>query len=101
MGTGHGHRLARARSLAPAYVACGPIWPTTTKAMPWQAQGLDNLAWWARMAGRPVVAIGGVLRPDQVTQARQAGAAAVCLVRALAAAGRRRRFRSRSKARTS
>jgi hydroxymethylpyrimidine kinase/phosphomethylpyrimidine kinase/thiamine-phosphate diphosphorylase len=76
--------LARARGLAPSYIACGPVWPTTTKAMPWQAQGLDNLAWWARMAGRPVVAIGGVLQPEQVTQARQAGAAAVCLVRALA-----------------
>jgi len=75
--------LARARGLAPAYIACGPVWPTTTKHMPWLAQGLSQLAWWARMAGRPVVAIGGVLAPDQVQAVAGSGAAAVCLVRGL------------------
>ncbi|MBB2487284.1 thiamine phosphate synthase, partial [Mitsuaria sp. WAJ17] len=75
--------LARARGLAPAYIACGPVWPTTTKHMPWLAQGLSQLAWWSRMAGRPVVAIGGVLAPAQVESAARAGAAAVCLVRGL------------------
>lgn len=80
--------LARARSMAPAYVACGPVWPTLTKAMPWVPQGLDNLAWWAHMAGGagiPVVAIGGILTHDQATQAAGSGAAAVCLVRGLGA----------------
>lgn len=76
--------LARARGLAPSYIACGPVWPTTTKDMPWLPQGLSHLRWWSRMAGRPVVAIGGVLTPDQVRQACEAGAAAVCLVRAVA-----------------
>jgi len=75
--------LARARGLAPAYIACGPVWPTTTKRMPWLAQGLSQLAWWAHMAGRPVVAIGGVLAPEQLEAAARAGAAAVCLVRGL------------------
>ena len=51
--------------------------------MPWLAQGLSQLAWWARMAGRPVVAIGGVLEPAQVTAAARSGASAVCLVRGL------------------
>jgi hydroxymethylpyrimidine kinase/phosphomethylpyrimidine kinase/thiamine-phosphate diphosphorylase len=74
--------LARARGLRPAYIACGPVWPTLTKAMPWKAQGLDNLAWWARMAGCPVVAIGGILQPAQATQAAQS-AAAVCVLRGL------------------
>ena len=37
-------------------VACGPVWPTLTKAMPWVPQGLDNLAWWVHMAGVPVEA---------------------------------------------
>jgi hydroxymethylpyrimidine kinase / phosphomethylpyrimidine kinase / thiamine-phosphate diphosphorylase len=77
--------LARARSLAPSYIACGPVWPTTTKDMPWHAQGMDNLAWWCRMAGRPVVAIGGILQAAQITQAAQAGASAVCIVRAIGA----------------
>ena len=75
--------LARARSLNPAYVACGPVWPTLTKAMPWRAQGLDNLAWWVRMAGVPVVAIGGILDHGQLTLAAQSGASGVCVVRGL------------------
>ncbi len=78
--------LARARSLAPWYVACGPVWPTLTKDMPWVPQGLDNLAWWVHMAqslGVPVVAIGGLLEPDQCTHAAQSGASGVCVVRGL------------------
>lgn len=75
--------LCRARALSPRYIACGPVWPTTTKVMPWVPQGLDNLAWWCRHAGAPVVAIGGILTPDQARQAAGAGADGVCLVRAL------------------
>ena len=78
--------LARARGLAPAYIACGPVWPTTTKEMPWQPQGTDNLAWWSLMAGRPVVAIGGVLAPTQARDCAAAGASGVALVRGLDAA---------------
>lgn len=75
--------LCRARSLSPRYIACGPVWATTTKDMPWVPQGLDNLAWWCRMAGAPVVAIGGILEPSQVRQTAAAGADAVCVVRGL------------------
>ncbi len=75
--------LCRARALAPRYIACGPVWPTLTKAMPWIAQGLDNLAWWCRMAGAPVVAIGGILAPEQVRDAARCGADGVCIVRGL------------------
>lgn len=75
--------LARARSLAPDYIACGPVWPTLTKAMPWRPQGLDNLRWWCAMAGAPVVAIGGILETAQITQAAAAGADGVCVVRML------------------
>ena len=77
--------LARARSLGSAYIACGPVWPTLTKDMPWRAQGMDNLAWWVRMAGRPVVAIGGILEPAQLAQAAQTGASGLCVVRGLGA----------------
>ena len=75
--------LCRARALAPRYVACGPVWPTLTKAMPWRAQGLGNLAWWRRMAGVPVVAIGGILDAAQVEAAARCGVDGVCVVRAL------------------
>jgi hydroxymethylpyrimidine kinase/phosphomethylpyrimidine kinase/thiamine-phosphate diphosphorylase len=43
--------LARARALAPDYIACGPVWATTTKDMPWRPQGLRNLRWWVANAG--------------------------------------------------
>ncbi|HEY1394389.1 MAG TPA: bifunctional hydroxymethylpyrimidine kinase/phosphomethylpyrimidine kinase [Methylibium sp.] len=74
--------LARARGLAPSYVACGPVWETTTKRMPWLPQGLSHLAWWTRMAGRPVVAIGGILSSQRLARCAQAGASGACLVRA-------------------
>jgi hydroxymethylpyrimidine kinase/phosphomethylpyrimidine kinase/thiamine-phosphate diphosphorylase len=51
--------------------------------MPWRAQGLDNLRWWCRMAGRPVVAIGGILTPEHAGQAAGTGADGVCVVRGL------------------
>ncbi|KQP35209.1 bifunctional hydroxymethylpyrimidine kinase/phosphomethylpyrimidine kinase [Pseudorhodoferax sp. Leaf274] len=75
--------LARARSLSPAYIACGPVWPTLTKAMPWRPQGLDNLAWWCAMAGAPVVAIGGILEHAQIGAAAATGADGICVVRML------------------
>jgi len=75
--------LARARSMAPRYIACGPVWPTTTKDMPWPPQGLDRLRWWCQMAGVPVVAIGGILLPDQAAAAVGSGANGVCVLRGL------------------
>jgi hydroxymethylpyrimidine kinase / phosphomethylpyrimidine kinase / thiamine-phosphate diphosphorylase len=81
--------LCRARTLAPRYIACGPVWPTLTKAMPWIPQGLDNLAWWCRMAPAPVVAIGGILGAEQVYDAARCGADGVCIVRGLGEAPER------------
>ncbi|RQW25962.1 thiamine phosphate synthase [Rhodobacteraceae bacterium CH30] len=75
--------LARAAGCGASYIACGPVKPTTTKSMPWQAQGLDNLAWWVAHAPAPVVAIGGLLTPQDVRWAASAGPAAVCVVRGL------------------
>lgn len=75
--------LCRAASMAPDLIACGPVWPTTTKDMPWKPQGLDNLAWWAHMASAPVVGIGGILEPAQLRAVAEAGAAGGCVVRGL------------------
>jgi thiamine-phosphate pyrophosphorylase len=53
--------LERALSLAPDYVALGPIYPTLLKVMPWQPQGLDRIGLWKRRIGTlPLVAIGGI-----------------------------------------
>lgn len=75
--------LCRAASLQPDLIACGPVWPTTTKDMPWRPQGLDNLAWWAHMASAPVVGIGGILEPAQLRAVAATGAAGACVVRGL------------------
>jgi thiamine-phosphate diphosphorylase len=75
--------LARARTLSPRYIACGPVWPTLTKDMPWLPQGLHNLAWWRHAAGVPVTAIGGILGPEQVAAAARTGCDGVCIVRGL------------------
>ncbi|WP_284619197.1 PfkB family carbohydrate kinase [Aquabacterium humicola] len=75
--------LAQAAAWQPAYIACGPVWPTLTKQMPWRPQGLHNLAWWSAMAPAPVVAIGGILEPQQAAAAARCGASGVCIVRGL------------------
>ena len=75
--------LCRAVGMAPDLIACGPVWPTTTKDMPWKPQGLDNLAWWAHMSPAPVVGIGGVLEPDQLRAVAATGAAGGCVVRGM------------------
>ncbi len=75
--------LCRAAAMTPDLIACGPVWSTTTKDMPWMPQGLDNLAWWAHMAPAPVVGIGGILEPAQLQAVAASGAAGGCIVRGL------------------
>ena len=53
--------LLRALAINPSYVACGAIFPTTTKQMPTAPQGLERLRYYVQMAGKtPTVAIGGI-----------------------------------------
>ncbi|EGV37482.1 thiamine phosphate synthase [Neisseria weaveri] len=53
--------LDRALSVRPSYVASGAVFPTTTKKMPTEPQGLENLRRYVEQAGEtPVVAIGGI-----------------------------------------
>ena len=52
---------ARAHALRPSYVACGPIYETTAKVMPWIPHGLEGLRYWRRLfSAYPLVAIGGI-----------------------------------------
>ncbi len=70
----------RALSVAPDYVALGPIWPTTLKQMPWAPQGLDRIGDWKRRLGDvPLVAIGGITL-QRAPSCLQAGADAVAVV---------------------
>lgn len=55
------YELERALSVAPEYVALGPIYPTLLKVMPWPPQGLERVSEWKRRIGAlPLVAIGGL-----------------------------------------
>lgn len=58
----HDHaELERGLSTDPDYVALGPIYPTTLKAMRFEPRGLERIGEWRRLVGpRPLVAIGGV-----------------------------------------
>ena len=72
--------LERALTLAPTYIALGPIYPTLLKKMPWPPQGLARIAEWkARLGNIPLVAIGG-LTPERLPGVLAAGADSAAVV---------------------
>ncbi|QDL93826.1 thiamine phosphate synthase (plasmid) [Paroceanicella profunda] len=72
--------LERALSLAPDYVALGPVYPTILKKMRWEQQGLARLTEWkARVGATPLVAIGG-MSVERAPGAFAAGADIVSVV---------------------
>lgn len=57
----HSHEeLDIALGADPDYVALGPIYETTLKAMPFGPQGLARIGEWKALARKPLVAIGGI-----------------------------------------
>ena len=74
--------VARAVALRPSYIACGPIFATQSKDMPWIPQGLDNLRYWMGLLPVPVVGIAGidVSNMAQVAATDVAGAAVITAV---------------------
>lgn len=54
------YEVARAHALRPSYIACGPIYPTHSKIMPFSPQGVLRLKRWRRTLSYPLVAIGGI-----------------------------------------
>ncbi len=54
------YEVARAIAHKPSYIACGPVYETTTKIMPWVPHGIDGLNYWNKLLDYPVVAIGGI-----------------------------------------
>jgi hydroxymethylpyrimidine kinase/phosphomethylpyrimidine kinase/thiamine-phosphate diphosphorylase len=52
--------VARARAIRPSYLAIGPIFPTTLKAMPFAPQGLAAFQKWCKLLPDRLVAIGGM-----------------------------------------
>jgi thiamine-phosphate pyrophosphorylase len=61
LSTHDDEELATALRHKPDYVALGPIYPTTLKAMRFAPQGLERISEWKRRIGTiPLVAIGGI-----------------------------------------
>lgn len=54
------YEVARAHALHPSYMACGPIYPTASKKMAFEPQGIQQLSRWRRTLHYPLVAIGGI-----------------------------------------
>ncbi|MEO7107784.1 MAG: bifunctional hydroxymethylpyrimidine kinase/phosphomethylpyrimidine kinase [Rhodoferax sp.] len=74
--------VCRAWALRPSYIACGPIFATQSKDMPWVPQGLGNLRYWAALLPIPVVGIAGinVANVAEVAATGAAGAAVIAAV---------------------
>jgi thiamine-phosphate pyrophosphorylase len=76
----HSHEeLDRALAAGADYVALGPIYATTLKAMPWSPQGLPRLAEWRIRIACPLVAIGGITL-DRAPIMLAAGADSVAVI---------------------
>ena len=56
------YEVARAHGLRPSYIAIGPVYPTTSKQMPFSPQGLMQLRRWVGILGADytLTAIGGI-----------------------------------------
>lgn len=75
--------IQRVRALNPSYIALGHIFPTNTKDMPSQPQGVERLAKYVKLCeGIPTVAIGGIdlLRIGDVAKTGVNGIAVVSAI---------------------
>lgn len=80
------HEVARAHRYRPSYLACGPIYPTTSKQMPWQPQGIARLSYWRRVLDDyPLVAIGGI-DGGRIAEVAATGVDGVAMISALTGA---------------
>ena len=72
--------LENALAAEPDYVALGPIFPTTLKAMRFAPQGIPKISVWTQRVGNiPLVAIGGI-KLEQAAEIFAAGADSIAVV---------------------
>ncbi len=76
------YEVARAHALCPSYIACGPVYPTTSKVMPWIPHGVKGFAYWRKSLDYPLVAIGGINR-ERIPDVVAAGADGVAMISAI------------------
>jgi hydroxymethylpyrimidine kinase / phosphomethylpyrimidine kinase / thiamine-phosphate diphosphorylase len=60
ISTGSYYEVAKAHAYNPSYIACGPIFATSSKQTKSKTQGLQQLRRWRKILNYPIVAIGGI-----------------------------------------
>jgi len=76
------YEVARAHTCRPSYMACGPIYPTTSKIMPFQPQGISQLNRLRRTLQYPLVAIGGI-NHERLPDILESGVEGVAVISAI------------------
>ena len=71
--------------LSPSYIACGPIFQTRVKKMPWLPQGIRNLSYWVRILPKPLVAIGGI-NLNNLESVKKTGVEIISLINGISSA---------------
>lgn len=78
------YEIARGHAIQPSYIAIGPIYDTTTKAMKFGPRGLERLALWVALlqARYPLTAIGGI-NPERAPDVLATGVGSCAMVTAI------------------
>ena len=76
------YEVARAHALKPSYIACGPVFKTTTKDMPWIPHDLNGLQYWQDTLHYPLVAIGGINR-ERIPKVAATGVSGIAMITAI------------------
>ncbi|MED7789220.1 bifunctional hydroxymethylpyrimidine kinase/phosphomethylpyrimidine kinase [Francisella sp. 19X1-34] len=73
------YELAIALAIKPSYIALGPIYPTTTKQMKFEPQGLAKIYQWLDILDVPLVVIGGI-KKEHLNDIKNIGADGISVV---------------------
>ncbi|WP_196138706.1 thiamine phosphate synthase [Aliikangiella sp. G2MR2-5] len=76
------YEVARAIQYKPSYIACGPVYHTNTKKMPWTPHGVEGLSYWVNALDYPVVAIGGI-NGERLAEVIATGVNSVAMITAI------------------
>ena len=77
------YEVARAYALSPSYIACGPIFHTNSKQMPFTPQGIPALQYWQQLLRNyPIVAIGGINK-DNINDVKETGVDGIAMISAI------------------
>jgi hydroxymethylpyrimidine kinase/phosphomethylpyrimidine kinase/thiamine-phosphate diphosphorylase len=82
VSTHNENEAAIATALQPSYIACGPIYSTTSKVMSHQPQGILRLKYFQKTLQCPLVAIGGI-NLERLPDVLETGVSGVALISAI------------------